>query len=223
MENSKIEQLIRDKEFSYLQPYFYNNRYALRCELGVGEGDQYMINAKNRAMEIFNILFADGIDAIIFNYWIFDYSDSGCAKKIALEELEITVEESIHNTLESEFDNLRFLLEMQAEYRHFSVRDLETYGDFDDEYIGKQRRNRIICYSDGKAFDYSGLIDQEISGNGHNVGLVSFQNECIFSVYDDRGCDIVFATHEKMKKFYHLLEPYFLSYDAEEMKNRFNQ
>ena len=81
MENSKIEQLIRDKEFSYLQPYFYNNRYALRCELGVGEGDQYMINAKNRAMEIFNILFADGIDAIIFNYWIFDYSDSGCAKK----------------------------------------------------------------------------------------------------------------------------------------------
>ena len=71
IENSKIEQLIREKEFSYLQPYFYNNRYALRCELGVGEGDQYMINAKNRAMEIFNILFADGIDAIIFNYWIF--------------------------------------------------------------------------------------------------------------------------------------------------------
>ena len=223
MENSKIEQLIRDKEFSYLQPYFYNNRYALRCELGVGEGDQYMINAKNRAMEIFNILFDDGIDSIIFNYWIFDYSDSGCAEKIALEELEITVEESIHNTLESEADNLRFLLEMQAEYRHFSVRDLETYGDFDDEYIGKQRRNRIICYSDGKTFDYSGLIDQEISENGHNVGLVSFQNECIFSVYDDRGCDIVFATHEKMKEFYHLLEPYFLSYDAEEMKNRFNQ
>jgi hypothetical protein len=223
MENSKIEQLIRDKEFSYLQPYFYNNRYALRCELGVGEGDQYMINAKNRAMEIFNILFADGIDAIIFNYWIFDYSDSGCAEKIALEELEITVEESIHNTLESEADNLRFLLEMQAEYRHFSVRDLETYGDFDDEYPGKQRRNRIVCYSDGKDFDYCALIDQEINGNGHNVGFVSFQNECIMSVYDDRGCDIVFATHEKMKEFYHALEPYFLSYDAEEMKKRFNK
>lgn len=223
MENSRIEQLIRDKEFSYLAPYFYNNRYALRCELGVGDGDQYMINAKNRAMEIFHILFADGIDAIIFNYWIFDYSDCDCAEKIALEELEITVEESIHDQLEMETDNLRFLLEMQAEYRHFSVRNLETYGDFDDEYIGKQRRNRIICYSDGKNFDYSRLIDQEMSGKGHNVGLVSFQNECIMSVYDDRGCDIVFATHEKMKEFYHTLEPYFLSYDAEEMKKRFNQ
>lgn len=223
MGNSKIEQLIRDKEFSYLQPYFYNNQYALRCELGVGEGDQYMINAKNRAKEIFNILFAYGIDAIIFNYWIFDYSDCGRAEKIALKELEITVEESIRNTLENETDNLRFLLEMQAEYRHFSVRDLETYGDFDDEYIGKERRNRIICYSDGKDFDYGGLIDQEINGNGHNVGLVSFSNECVFSVYDVRGCDIVFATHEKMKEFYHLLEPYFLSYDAEEMKKRYNQ
>ena len=223
MGNSKIEQFIHDKEFSYLQPYFYNNQYALRCELGIGEGEQYMINAKNRAMEIFNILFADGIDAIIFNYWIFDHSDCGRAGKIALEELEISVEEGIHNTLESEADNLRFLLEMQAEYRHFAVRDLETYGDFDDEYIGKQRRNRIICYSDGKDFDYCGLIDQEINGKGHNVGLVSFQNECILSVYDDRGCDIVFATHEKMKKFYHLLEPYFLSYDIEEMEKRFGQ
>ena len=62
-----------------------------------------------------------------------------------------------------------------------------------------------------------------MSGKGHEVGVVSFQNECIMSVYDDRGCDIVFATHEKMKEFYHTLEPYFLSYDAEEMKKRFNQ
>ncbi len=223
MGSSKIEQLLLDKDFSYLQPYFYNNRYALRCELGVGEGDQYMVNAKNRAIEILKILFDDGIDAIIFNYWIFDHSDCGRAERIALDELEITLEESIHNAIESETDNLRFLLEMQAEYRHFTVRDLETYGDFEDEYIGKQRRNRIVCYSDGKDFDYSTLIDQEINGNGHNVGLVSFQNECIMSVYDDRGCDIVFATHEKMKEFYHALEPYFLSFDAEEMKIRFNK
>ena len=223
MENSKIEQLIRDKEFSYLQPYFYNNQYALRCELGVGEDDQYMINAKNRAMEIFNILFADGVDAIIFNYWIFDHSDCGPAERIALEKLEINVEESIQNTLENETEYLRFLLEMQSEYRHFTVRDLGTYGHFDDEYIGKQRRNRIICYSDGKEFDYSRLIDKQINCTGPDISFVSFQNECIFSVYDDRGCDIVFATHEKMKKFYHLLEPYFLPYDIEEMKRRFNQ
>ena len=45
---SKIEQLISSREFSYLQPYFYNNPYALRCELGTGDEHQYMANAKKR-------------------------------------------------------------------------------------------------------------------------------------------------------------------------------
>ena len=52
------------------------------------------------------------------------------------------------------------------------------------------------------------------------ISLVSFANECILSVYDDRGCDIVFAVPEKLREFYPLLEPFFLAYDAEEMKKR---
>ncbi len=223
MQKSKIEHLICNKDFSYLQPYFYNNQFALRCELGIGEGDRYMTNAKKRATEIFDILFPDGADAIIFNYWIFDYSDCGQAEKIEFEKQEMDMEEIIHNRIENEVKQLRFLSEMQAEYRHFSVRNLETYGDFDDEYIDKLRRNRVVCYRDDKEFDYNTLIDREINGRGHDVGFVSFQNDCILSVYDDRGCDIVFATQAKLKKFYHLLKPYFLSYDAEEMKKRFYQ
>ena len=31
---SLVEERICSREFSYLQPYFYNNPYALRCELG---------------------------------------------------------------------------------------------------------------------------------------------------------------------------------------------
>lgn len=222
MSKSKIEQLICSKEFSYLQPYFYNNEYALRCELGAGNEQQYLINAKKRATEIFNIIFPVGADAIIFNYWMFDYSNCGQAEKNELQEHELDMEETISNRLESETKQLKFLLEKQMKYRHYTVRDLETYGDFDDEYIDKLRRNRVICYRDDEEFDYSTIIDQEISGNGHNVGFVSFQNECILSVYDDRGCDIVFATREKLKEFYYKLEPYFLSHDEEEMKKRLN-
>ena len=55
------------------------------------------------------------------------------------------------------------------------------------------------------------------------VGFVSFENECILSIYDDRGCDIVFATHEKLREFYPLLKPYFLTYDAEEMARRYGE
>ncbi|MBQ2254149.1 MAG: hypothetical protein II325_03245, partial [Clostridia bacterium] len=60
MVESKIERLILDKEFSYLPPYFYDNPYALRCELGIGRDEEYLINAKRRAMELYDILFPAG-------------------------------------------------------------------------------------------------------------------------------------------------------------------
>ena len=218
---SKIEQLISSREFSYLQPYFYNNPYALRCELGTGDEHQYMANAKKRALEICDILFPGGADAFIFNYWIYDNSDSGDAGIYQIERMGDDATELIENTIECEVDRLRFLLENQVKYRHIAVRDLETYGCFDDEYPGKERRNRIVCYADAEVkIDHTTLVDMQINGNGFDIGIVSFKNECILSVYDDRGCDIVFATPEKMKEFYTQLESYFLPYDLEEMRKR---
>ena len=54
------------------------------------------------------------------------------------------------------------------------------------------------------------------------VSFVSLDNQCIFSVYDDRGCDIVFFSEEKYKEFYIKLEQYFLDYDREKMRKTFN-
>ena len=92
-----------------------------------------------------------------------------------------------------------------------------------DEYSEKERRNRIVCYADEETkIDHASLVDMQINGNGYEIGIVSFKNECILSVYDDRGCDIVFATPEKMKEFFAQLKPYFLLYDYDEMEKRFN-
>ncbi|MBO7555412.1 MAG: DUF3885 domain-containing protein [Neisseriaceae bacterium] len=44
----------------------------------------------------------------------------------------------------------------------------------------------------------------------------------MLSIYDDRGCDIVFATKEKYQEFYNKLQKYLLEYDLEEMKKRYN-
>ena len=83
--------------------------------------------------------------------------------------------------------------------------------------------HRVVCYSDGRGFDTNDIIDRQIGETfGHDISFVSFENECILSIYDSRGCDIVFATQEKMKEFYHTLEPYFLDYDRAEMERRFN-
>lgn len=216
---SKIETMILDSTFDYLQPYFYNNPYALRCELGIGDtNEEYMRQARKRASEIYRILFPNKADAIVFNQWIYDWSDSGNAEK---EEYGDNASEMIEDQLNNETRALRFLLEKMMNYRHVSVKGLKIYDDPADDAV---RRNRIVCYADNTGFDDLALIEKQIADeNNSEVSLVSFENECILSVYDDRGCDIVFSTYEKMREFYPLLEPFFLKYDCETMKKRLEQ
>lgn len=212
---SKVERLITDKSFDYLQPYFYNNPYALRCELGIGKThEEYMAQARERAIRIYNILFPDKADAIIFNQWIYDWSDSADAGSL---EYAGDTKEIIDRYIGSEMRALRFLLENMMKYRHVSVKGLKTYEPDDPDV----RRNRIVCYADDTGFDDLDLIEKQIADeNNSEVSLVSFKNECILSVYDDRGCDIVFSTREKLQEFYPLLEPYFLQYDRDIMIKR---
>ena len=221
--SSIVEKKICSNDFQYLQPYFYNNPYALRCELGIGDtSEEYMENAKRRATEIYHILFPNGADAIFFNHWLYDYCDSGDAEKRTYDS-DSDPEGIIENRLEFEREKLRFLSYYQLNYRHITVRNLDTYDDPDDIDFGRRQRNRIVCFSDSIEFDYQHLINQEIEGvNGHEVSFVSFEHECIFSIYDDRGCDIVFMTHDKMREFYNELQPYLLEYDVDEMTKRFN-
>ena len=51
--SSKVEERILSREFDYLHPYFYNNPYALRCELGIGDTtEEYMHQARQRAKRL---------------------------------------------------------------------------------------------------------------------------------------------------------------------------
>lgn len=214
---SKIESMILDRSFDYLQPYFYNNPHSLRCRLGFGKTrGAFRKAARERAGMIHDILFPGKADAIIFSQWICDWSDSGDAERLAYGS---GADREIARRIGSETRALRFLFENLMNYRHVSVRGLKTY-DPDDPGV---RRNRIVCYSDGAGFDDPGLIERQLADrDSSEIGLVSFANECILSVYDDRGCDIVFSTHSKMCEFYDRLEPFFLDYDREEMEKRFS-
>lgn len=214
----KIEKLILSNEFQYLQPYFYTNPFALRCELGAGEGEAFRASARRRANEIHDILMPGGADAIIFNYYICDYADSGEAWTESLGKREAAFDKELY--IAQEYASLSFLFDNLIKYRHVQIKNLRL-GDPEDEEAGVLRRSRIICYSDGKGFDEAKLIDMMIADCPFEIGLVSFENECILSVYDDRGCDVTFATRAKMRKFYERLKPYFLACDAEEMEKRF--
>jgi hypothetical protein len=218
---SKVEEQILSREFDYLHRYFYNNPYALRCELGIGNTtEEYLSQARQRANAIYDNLFSNGADAIIFNYWINDWSDSGETEGKAWESEEIAAE-IVDRRIQAESDSLRFLSECMMKYRHAAVKNLKTYDEPGDPDYDLRRRHRIVCYSDGIGFDDRELIEKQLSdGDSPEISLISFENECFLSVYDDRGCDIVFMTYEKMKSFYPALSPFFLAYDLAEMQSR---
>ena len=208
-ELTAMEKMIFDREFCYDPPHFYRNKLAMRCELGMGDNnEEYLNNAKRRAAEIYNILFDGGVDMFFFDNYIYDF-DFDMGGTVYINNITAMVKRM-----------LKFSLGYQKKYEHKVVRDIPFDKEDNDDVI---RKNRVCCYPDN-TFDAIGVIAAQIAEqNDPTIHLVSFENNCIFTVYDDRGCDIVFYDKEKFKKFYPLLQKYFLKYDLELMKQRLDK
>lgn len=200
-----IEKYICDKDFTYMRPLFYNHPFALRCELGIGNTDKdYMNNSFKRANEIFNIIFDDGVDALFFDYCLYDWSESDDVIDIKrdLKEYKLILKE---------------LSKWLNNYPHMVIRNLPI----EDGCCDSQYRNRLVCFVRDYKINYRKFIKRDITSYKYPpISYVSYKNECIMSIYDDRGCDIVFATKEKLQEFFIKLKPYLLDYDMEEMKKR---
>lgn len=202
--NSKIEKLIMDHNFGYIEPYFYNNDFALRCELGIGKNTgEYMKNAKKRACEIYDKIFEKKPDAIFYDFYYIDYFEDSEFGSMKIKDI-----------LKNEKKELKFFERHDKKYDNTVIFDVPK-----NDLINGFRKNRIVFYTDEK-YPYKKIIKKHISVQHKKIHFVSFENECILSIYDDRGCDIVFATKEKMREFYYKLEDYLLVYDIEIMKKR---
>lgn len=210
---SVIEKLILDKDFQYLPPFFYRHELSLRCELSLGTKR----SALKRAREIFCMLFERAPDALVFNYRLTDYSESGGPACEAFDHPD-EAESILRGCLRDVKLMTGFLLDNQLKYRHTVVRGTASALTGED---GCVLNNRVICFSDGRGFDNEKLIKTCIEDRFNpDIGFVSFENECLMIIYDDRGCDIVFADKEKFLEFYPRLEPYLLGYDRERMEER---
>ena len=188
-----------------MRPWFYNHSLALRCELGIGDIDKdYIKNAFDRANEIFNIIFENGVDAIFFDYYLSDWSESD-------DVIDIKQELKLYKY------KLKNLSRWLNNYPHIVIRNIPI----EDGVCESQYRNRLVCFVRDYKIDYKKLIKQNITSyKNPQISFVSYKNECIMSIYDDRGCDIVFADKEKMREFFDKLKPYLFDYDMEEMKKR---
>ena len=110
-----IEEMIRNRDFKYEPPYFYNNPFSLRCELGIGESNEaYLTIAKKRAAEIFNILFENNVDLFFFDNYIYDF-DFDTGKTVY-----------INNLISLEKKRLKFSLGYQKKFKHVIIRDIIT-------------------------------------------------------------------------------------------------
>jgi hypothetical protein len=187
-----MREKIIDPTFDYSQPWFYRNKLSLRCELGIGQGKEYFDNASKRAMKIANILFEN--QKIDAAFYV-EYFIDGKACEVG--NFGITINEVIN-------------LDM----------DVQHSIDLIDEDIDTVKR--YISY-DVDCAVLERIIKNQIENQySPLVSFVSFDNQFIFSVYDDRGCDIVFFSEDKYKEFYDKLEPYFLDYDRTTMKNTYD-
>ena len=189
--NNVMERIL-DESFLYLQPWFYNNKLSLRCELGIGKGNEYMENAFHRAISIANVLFDNKkIDAAFYHQY---YDINGQA----YDANDLTL-------------NIDAIVELD--------RDSLIQLDVIDDDISAVKR--CVSYDIDFATLESILKKQIQCQINPLVSFVSLDNQCILSVYDDRGCDIVFFTKENYKKFYVKLERFFLDYDREKMRETF--
>ena len=195
---SIVKEKIEDINFLYQQPWFYNNELSLRCELGKGDETVYLENAVNRALDILSILFKDDIIDCVFldEYTIED----------DINDNVIFVNDEVDQTYINEYFNFDKTI------------DLNITNNNNELYENVVSIKRHFTYNIGKT-KIETIIKKQILNEAHVYHFVSFKNNFIYSIYDDRGCDIVFFDEEKYKEFYFKLEKYFLDYDRESMKN----
>lgn len=187
-----IQDIIFQPSFLYEQPWFYNNKLALRCSLENKRKNPYEI-----ALEISKLLFTDNVDCLFFDQYI--YSD----KLPESNDISLIL-------------NKKHTILKHIEENNIKIIKLNYKDDDDDEL---EEVNRIFYFSN--KIDIGEIINNNFDTSTPIIHLVSLKHNFIFSIYDKRGCDIVFFNEKEFIKYYSILENYLFDYDKKKMKEKF--
>ncbi len=109
---------------------------------------------------------------------------------------------------------------MQKRFEYDIIRNIPLSEDH-SRYPGDVIRNDRMIFYLGKSYGFRKQIkDIVCEKTVEKIHFVSFEHECIMSIYNHDGCDIVFFAEEKFKEFYGILEPHFNKFALDIMRQR---
>lgn len=112
------------------------------------------------------------------------------------------------------------ILKYKSEFLYEEIDDISIVEDDWEETPVKITRS--VFYPDRDITNE--LIKENIvNHNAFHSHLVSYDNDCIVSIYDERGLDIVFFNEDKYCEMYEKLFDYLLQYDIEVMRKKYDK
>lgn len=119
----------------------------------------------------------------------------------------------------SEIEKLALDRSCRLEIGSFDIAEIfddAEISDSEGELIGKTRH----IFRFDRLCDFEEELLKQLNPHYSRVHFVSKRLNCILSVYDQRGCDIVFFDKRHFKKAYFLLHEYLFDYDMKLMESR---
>ena len=119
----------------------------------------------------------------------------------------------------SEIEKLALDRSCRLEIGSFDIAEIfddAEISDSEGELIGKTRH----IFRFDRLCDFEEELLKQLNPHYSRGHFVSKRLNCILSVYDQRGCDIVFFDKRHFKKAYFLLHEYLFDYDMKLMESR---
>jgi len=211
----KLNEILEEKFrlFSvndFIRPVYYNFPIALRFEIGIGNvwlnenpyedknlvlNNDYCKIANQRALKIYSSVFEPSDDILL----VFDCNPD---KRLKISLSEISIKQRIRvvqplNEVDGDdcpYSYYRYLYKLKA-----------------SKLPAKILLNNIITAELGGESRYSG-----------SVFIYNLNSDLLFSIYDDRGADLIATEKETLKPIYTKLNGMLLKYDREQMDKVFS-
>lgn len=176
--NFKIEKLLDDPNFSYGEELPFAHIFALHCKPGFGKDETCTARRRTGIKRIYDAVFQNGVDAVFFDRFRYHCKD--------LQEKKRKEASSAKR------------LQKWKRYPHKTFKKICE--DFDENWSVDRA---VFFFNGSENIDFFEFM--LANGVKEPIHLVSFQNECIFSLYAEE-IELVFATKTKYVEFFEKLE-----------------